>query len=84
MNAKLLLKMVFILLILLLLVLMGMGNQALVDFSLPPLMKKAIRLPAAVMYFLFFAVGLLCGTILTAGRGGAKSAGNAKSAKSDR
>jgi len=84
MNAKLMLKTVFILLILLLLVLMGMGNRAMVDFSLPPLMKKAIQLPAAVMYFMFFAVGLLCGTILTTGRGGSKSAGNVKSTKGDR
>ncbi len=84
MNAKLMLKTVLILLILLLLVLMGMGNRTPVDFSLPPIMNKAIRLPAAVMYFMFFSVGLLCGTLLTTGRGSSKSGSNTKTSKGDR
>ena len=73
MNAKLLLKSVVLLLVLLLLVIMGMNNRGTVDFSLPPLFTK-LRQPAAIMYFAFFAVGLLTGTLLTAG-GGKKGAG---------
>jgi uncharacterized integral membrane protein len=79
MNAKLLLKTIFFILILLLLVLMGMHNRNSVDFTLPPLLDKVVHQPAALMYFAFFAVGVLTGTIMTAGTG--KKGGGAKSAK---
>jgi uncharacterized integral membrane protein len=82
MNAKLLMKTLFLILILLLLVLMGMHNRGSVDFTLPPLMAKVIKQPAALMYYGFFAVGVITGTILTAGTG--KKGGGAKSAKSER
>ena len=77
MNMKLLLKTVFLIVILLLLVLMGMHNVQSVDLSMPPLLPKTQTLPAAIMYFGFFAVGFLSGTVLTAGRkrGSAKSKG---------
>ena len=81
MNARLLLKTLFIILVALLLVLMGMNNPGLVPFRLPPLLDKAINQPAALMYFAFFAVGLLTGTILTAGTG---KKGGTKSAKTDK
>ncbi len=76
MNVKLLLKTLFFIVILLLLVLMGMHNRGVVDFTLPPLLDKVIKQPAALMYYAFFAIGVLTGTILTAGigkKGGAKS-----------
>ena len=76
MNVKLLLKTVFMIAILSLLVLMGMHNQQSVDLSMPPLVPGTQHLPAALMYFGFFAVGVLTGTILTAGRkrgGGSKT-----------
>ena len=79
MNAKLLLKTLFLILVLLLLVLMGMHNRSTVDFTLPPVLNKVIQQPAALMYFAFFAVGVVTGTILTAGTG--RKGG--KSAKSD-
>jgi len=79
MNAKLLLKTIFFILILLLLVLMGMHNRVSVDFTLPPLIDKVVHQPAALMYFAFFAIGVLTGTIMTAGTG--KKGGSAKSAK---
>ncbi len=82
MNAKLLLKMLFILLVALLLVLMGMNNQRRVDFTLPPILNQVIQQPAALMYLAFFAVGLLTGTIITAG--GGRKGGGAKAGKSDR
>ena len=81
MNARLLLKTLFIILVALLLVLMGMNNPGSVAFRLPPLLDKAINQPAALMYFAFFAVGLLTGTILTAGTG---KKGGTKSAKTDK
>jgi uncharacterized integral membrane protein len=75
MNAKLLLKMLFIILVALLLVLMGMNNHHKVDFTLPPILNQVIQQPAALMYLAFFAVGLLTGTIMTAGGGGKKGSG---------
>jgi uncharacterized integral membrane protein len=83
MNAKLLLKTVFLIVILLLLVLMGMSNRGSVSFALPPILANAITQPAAIMYFAFFAVGVLTGTVLTAGMGkGGSSRG--QSSKGDR
>ena len=79
MNAKLLLKTVFFIVILLLLVLMGMHNRGAVDFTLPPILKDVIKQPAALMYYAFFAVGVLTGTVMTAGvgkKGGASKAGS--------
>ncbi len=88
MNVKLLLKTVFLMIVLLLLVLMGMNNRGSVSFSLPPLLPKAISQPAAIMYFAFFAAGVLTGTILTAGGGkkggGGSSSGASKPSKSDK
>jgi uncharacterized membrane protein YciS (DUF1049 family) len=79
MNMKLLLKTILLLAILLLLVIIGMNNHQRVELALPPLLAKPQRLPAALMYFAFFAVGLLSGTILTAGKkGGSGGSGRAK------
>ena len=67
MNAKLILKTIFMIAILLLLVVMGMNNRQDVELSMPPLLPKTQKLPAAIMYFGFFGIGVLTGTILTAG-----------------
>jgi len=76
MNTKLLLKTVFLIAILLLLVIMGMNNRQTVSLMMPPLLNKGQKLPAAIMYFGFFGIGVLSGTILTAGgkRGGKSKA----------
>ena len=73
MNPKLILKTIFLIAVLLLLVIMGMNNRSTVELSMPPLLPKTLKIQAALMYFGFFGVGLLTGTILTAGgkRGGA-------------
>ena len=76
MNFKLLLKTIFLVAILLLLVIMGMNNRQTVGLSLPPILPRSQKLPAAIMYFGFFAVGVLSGTILS---GGKKGAGASKS-----
>ncbi|MGO8679202.1 MAG: hypothetical protein ACLQVX_25450 [Limisphaerales bacterium] len=85
MNAKLLLKMLLLLAILLLLVIMGMNNPQNVALKLPPVLPKARTLaaPAALMYFGFFAVGLLSGAVLTAGKKGGGS-GSSSRGKGDR
>ena len=76
MNIKLLLRTIFLVLILLLLVIMGMNNRHTVGLSLPPILPKSLKLSAAIMYFAFFAVGVLSGTMLT---GGKKGGGSGKS-----
>ena len=81
MNLKLLLKTLFLIAVLLMLVLMGMHNKEIISFTLPPLLAQKIKQPAAIMFFAFFAVGVLTGTILTAGLG---SKGGGKSPKVDR
>ncbi len=77
MNAKLFFKTIFMIAILLILVLMGMNNRQNVKLSLPPLLPKTQEQPAAIMYFAFFGIGVLCGTVLTAG-GGKKGSSKAK------
>jgi uncharacterized integral membrane protein len=83
MNAKLLFKTIFLLLMLLILVLIGFYNRNNVSFSLPPISIRVTQ-PAGIMYFAFFAVGVITGTVLTAGGGGKSSSGSkpSKPAKS--
>jgi uncharacterized membrane protein YciS (DUF1049 family) len=83
MNAKILFKTVFLIVMLLVLVMIGLYNKQLVSFALPPVINKAVQLPAALMYFVFFAVGVITGTVLSAG-GKRGSSGGAKSGKGDR
>ena len=79
MNMKLLLRTICLVAILLLLVIMGMNNRQTVGLLLPPIFSKPQHLPAAFMYFGFFAVGVLSGTLLTAGnKGGGGGKGKAQ------
>lgn len=80
MNSKLLLKVLFLMVVLLLLVLMGMNNTQRVQLYLQPILGKGIKAPAAIMYFAFFAIGVLSATILNVGKKGGSSS-KAKSAK---
>lgn len=80
MNIKLLLRTIFLVLVLLLLVIMGMNNRQTVSLSLPPILSKMQKMPAAIMYFAFFAVGVLSGTMLTGGKKGGAS-GKSKAQK---
>lgn len=80
MNAKLFLKTLFLLVVLFFLVLMGRENRGTVEFTLPPVLPQKITLPSAVMYFAFFAVGVVTGTVLTAGSG-KSGGGGGKSGK---
>ncbi len=85
MNAKLLSKIVFIIVLLFLLVLIGLNNKQMVGFTLPPIITKSVQQPAAIMYFAFFAVGVLAGAVLTTGtglKGGSRGGGGTKSSKS--
>ena len=74
MLVKLILKTIFLVAVLLLLVIMGMNNRQPVELSMTPLLPKTQKYPAALMYFAFFGIGLLTGSILTAGRRGKSKA----------
>ena len=67
MKLMLLIKTGFVMGIFLLLVLMGVHNRGLVDFSCPPFIANVVQQPAALMYFAFFAVGVITGTVITFG-----------------
>ena len=67
MNFKLLCKAVLIIAVLALLVMMGMHNPQPAQLDLPPILPKKLELPACYMYFGFFGVGFLVGTLLMAG-----------------
>jgi hypothetical protein len=71
MKLMLLIKTAFVMGIFLLLVLMGVHNRGQVDFSCPPLIANVVQQPAALMYFAFFAIGVITGTVITFG--GSKS-----------
>jgi uncharacterized integral membrane protein len=79
MNFKLILKALFIIAVLSLLVIMGMNNKETVHLSMPNILPREQSLPAALMYFAFFGVGFIAGTILMAG--GKKSGSSGKSSK---
>jgi hypothetical protein len=61
-------KTVFFMGVLLFLVLMGVDNRGTVNFQLPPVLQEEVRQPAALMYFGFFAVGVITGTLAALGQ----------------
>ncbi len=67
MNLIQVLKTLFFMVVLLFLVLMGVHNRRTVNFDLPPVLQEQVRQPAALMYFGFFAVGVVTGTIAALG-----------------
>jgi uncharacterized membrane protein YciS (DUF1049 family) len=77
MNFKLILKSLVIIAVLALLVIMGMNNRTTVVLSMPHILPHPQSQPAALMYFGFFAVGFLVGSVLMAGGGGKKGGSSA-------
>jgi uncharacterized membrane protein YciS (DUF1049 family) len=61
------------LIILFVVVYIGMENTQLIDFRFPLLLAKPVRTSAAMVYFAVFAVGVIGGTLLNAGRSGGGS-----------
>jgi uncharacterized membrane protein YfcA len=75
MNFKLLFKTLLTIALLALLVIMGMNNRQSVDLTMPHILPRPQHQPAALMYFAFFGIGFLSGTLLMAGgrKGGGRS-----------
>ena len=75
MNFKLILKSLVIIAVLALLVIMGMNNRKTVELSMPYILPRTQSQPAALMYFAFFGLGFLAGSVLMAGGAGKKGGG---------
>lgn len=67
MNFKLIFKTLLVIALLALLVIMGMNNTQSVTLNLPHILPRKESQPAALMYFAFFGIGFLAGTLLMAG-----------------
>jgi len=75
MSFKSVFKSVVFLAILFAMLYVGMNNPQKIDFSFPIVFQKKITESAALIYFGVFAVGVLAGTVLTAGGGKGRGAG---------
>ncbi len=69
MSFKAVLKSIVFLAILFVMLYVGMNNTNEIDFSFPVASKDKIHATAALIYFGVFAVGVLAGTVLSAGGG---------------
>ena len=63
-------KTTFLMAVLAFLVVIGIYNRGKVNIQLPPLLGEEVRQPAAYMYFGFFAIGVLTGTVWVLGKSG--------------
>ena len=75
MSFKVLLRSLVFLAILFVVLYTGMNNTQSIEFSFPLAFPKPIREPAAFIYFALFAIGVVGGTLITAG-GGRRGGGN--------
>jgi uncharacterized integral membrane protein len=78
MNFKVLLRSIFFLIILFVMLYVGMNNTKSIEFSFPLAREQPIHGPAGLIYFAVFAIGVLGGTVLTAGSGGSRRSGKEK------
>ncbi len=72
MNFKVFLRSLVFLAILFVVLYAGINNTKEIEFSFPLAFAKSIHQPAAFIFFAIFAVGVLGGTMLTAGGGKGK------------
>ena len=77
MNARLLMKFVVVIAVMLFMVMMGMSNDQPARFKLTKLGVDVVD-KAAIMYFIFFAVGAFTGLVIAVGTGGKPSAPKGK------
>ena len=72
MSFKVLFKAIVFLVILFVMLYIGVNNRQSADFYFPVLLDKKLTTDAAMIYFGMFAVGVIAGTLLTAGGGSGK------------
>lgn len=80
MSFKVFIRTVVFLAILFVMLYVGMSNPQDITFNFPIAAKNPIHQSAALIYFGMFAIGVLAGTMLTAGggKGSKKSAASSK------
>jgi MFS superfamily sulfate permease-like transporter len=76
---RLIVKVIVVLAALLFMVMTGMSNPDQVTFRLTPLGLTSGMIPAALMYFICFAVGVIAGAVLAMGSGSKKAASSSSS-----
>ncbi len=82
MSFKVFFKTVVFLVVLFVMLYIGLENRQTADFYFPVLQQKKYTTDAALIYYAMFAVGVLTGTVLTAGAGkGSRSKAPAKGDK---
>jgi uncharacterized membrane protein YciS (DUF1049 family) len=79
MSFKSVLKSIVFLAILFVMLYVGVNNPHRIDFYFPVWFTNKVSYPAAFIYFGVFAIGVLAGTVLTAGGGKGRSSGGGKS-----
>ena len=77
MNARLLMKFAVVVAVMLFMVMMGMSNDQPARFKLTRFGVDVVD-KAAIMYFIFFAVGAFTGLVIAVGTGGKSSAPKGK------
>jgi hypothetical protein len=79
MSFKSLFRTLLFLLMLFIVLYAGMNNTEESSFSFPGVLQRSVHQPAAKIFFVIFAVGVLAGTMLHGGgkgsRGGGKKSG---------
>ena len=81
MSFKVLFKAIVFLVILFVMLYIGVNNRQSADFYFPVLLDKKLTTDAAMIYFGMFAVGVIAGTLLTAGGVSGKPRSASKSEK---
>ena len=75
---KVILRSIVFLAIFFVMLYVGMNNPQSIDFYFPVAFEKKVTASAALIYFGVFAVGVLAGTVITAGGGGGKRSSKSK------
>jgi uncharacterized integral membrane protein len=68
MNAKTLFRAIVTLLLLFVALYVGMKNTHPIDFYFPVLLEKKLSLPAALLFFGMFAIGVMAGMVMNSGK----------------
>ena len=80
MNVKTFIRAATFLLLLFVVLYIGMNNTHRINFAFPLIWKSKITAPAAILYFVMFAIGVIGGLMLDSGgtRSGNKASGDKK------